>query len=398
MKKLSRIIAVALTLCLLMAIVPGFACATGDGDADGLLISPVIISANLSTRAQAVSELYALEGEPAFMNDNVFTDVPAGSDAEKAIVWASGKGIVNGYGGGVFGPEDVITREQLLTILWRYAKYKEYDVSVGENTNILSYEDAFDISSFAVAPIQWACGEGIITGTDGYIKPLDGLTANELANIIDRFAYVYGLSSAAPEIAGGWAINTTCGNVIIPDEAREALSLAASELLGAEYAPIAYLGSQVVAGTNYAFLCKVTTVTPDPLTKLAVVVVYKDLDGAAEITDVNDVDITAYTSDSSIAFPGAGITGGWAIWNESTGLLPKSANDAFNAATAELTGVSYNPAALLGTQVVAGVNYAILCAATLLSSEPSTALAVVIVNAPVDGEASVLSVANFNIK
>ena len=69
-------------------------------------------------------------------------------------------------------PDDNITREQLASILFRYAKFKGYDVSVGEDTNILSYEDAFSISEYAIPAMQWACGAGIISGNeDGTLNP-----------------------------------------------------------------------------------------------------------------------------------------------------------------------------------------------------------------------------------
>ncbi len=399
MKTFKKVFAAALVLCLLLAAVPGFALAVGEPEAeDG---SFVIISAPLATRAQTVSELYALEGEPAFMNDNIFSDVPAGCDYERAVVWANGKGIVGGYGDGRFGPEDTILREQLVTILWRYAKYKELDVSVGEETNILSYEDVFDISSYAVAAFQWACGEGIASSADGYLRPLDGLTPGEVTAIIDRFAYVYGLGSGEATIVGGWTVNTEAGTVYMPDYAREALDLAlAGGLTGASYTPLAYLGSQVVAGINYAYLCKITTVTAEPVSKLAVVIVYKDLSGNASITDVRDVNIADYTEDSAVNYPPAGgIPGGWTVWTESTGLLPKDAGAAFDEAMNGFVGVGYTPAVLLGKQVVAGTNYAFLCAATRVTAEPSTALAVVIVSDPIDGSGAVIrSVAGFSIK
>ena len=70
--------------------------------------------------------------------------------------------ILKGVGEKRFARENAVTREQLAAILWRYAQYKGYDVSVGEETNILSYADAFDISEYAIPAVQWACGAGII--------------------------------------------------------------------------------------------------------------------------------------------------------------------------------------------------------------------------------------------
>lgn len=400
MKGTKRILTIALAICLVLAVLPGFA-AADETEAVGEAV-PMLISAEFVTRAEAVAELYALDGEPAFMNANVFTDVPDDSGAEKAIVWASGKGIVNGYGDGVFGPDDSLTREQLVTILWRYARYKELDVSVGESTNILSYDDAFDVSAYAVAPFQWACGEGITTGSEGCLRPFGGLTGDEFAAILDRFAYIYGLSAAetVSAMAGGWALDSGCGDVAMPDAAREAFDLAADSILGASCTALAYLGSQVAAGTNYAYLCRVAAVTPEATDRLAVVIVYRDLSGNAEIAEVRDVYIGEYnTGDVAVSFPEDGLAGGWTIWNESNGLLPKRANEAFDEAVTAVTDVAYAPAALLGTQIVAGTNYAFLCTAVPVDEEAaSAALAVVIVYSPLEGEAAVTSAANFSIR
>ena len=399
MNKLKKALAVVLTICLGLAVVPGFAAAAEEEEEimDVLIAAPT--AAAPATRAQAVAELYALEGEPAFMNANVFDDVPAGSEAEAAIVWASGKGIVNGYGGGVFGPEDGVTREQLVTILWRYAQYKELDVSVGEDTNILSYNDAMEISSYAVAAFQWACGENIATDENGDLRPAEVLTAEEVSSLLDRFAYIYGLmSTASSGFAGGWTVNPYVEAADMPEGAREALDLALEGLVGVNVQPIACLGTQVVAGTNYAFLCKVRAISPTAEDRLVVYIVYRDLSGNATILEARDIAITDYTEASDISFPEAGMAGGWTIRTEGTALLTRKAEAAFAEATAGLVGVGYSPVALLGTQVVAGTNYAFLCAATRVTAQPSTALAVVIVNEAIGGEATVLSIANFSIR
>ena len=91
---------------------------------------------------------------------------------------------------------DNITREQLVTMLYRYAQLKGYDVSVGENTNILSYTDAFGVNEWAVAAMQWACGAGIINGIDGALQPQGYATRAQLAAILYRF--VEEVVNAAP--------------------------------------------------------------------------------------------------------------------------------------------------------------------------------------------------------
>ena len=116
-----------------------------------------------------------------------FDDVDNDTWYTEAVRWAASKKIVEGYGDGNFGVNDAITREQLVTILYRYAQYKGYDVSVGENTNILSYDDSFSISEYAYPALQWACGAGIISGDDGSLLPQNNATRSQVAVILQRF-------------------------------------------------------------------------------------------------------------------------------------------------------------------------------------------------------------------
>ena len=140
-----------------------------------------------TTRGMIVTILYRMEGKPAVFEACPFTDVKAGAYYERAIVWAAENGIVKGYGNGCFGPDDQITREQMAAILYRYAKNRGLDVSVGENTNILSYDDVLDISEYAVPAMQWACGAQIIHGADGRLTPGAKATRAQVAAILHRF-------------------------------------------------------------------------------------------------------------------------------------------------------------------------------------------------------------------
>ena len=94
-----------------------------------------------------------------------------------------------------FAPNASITREQMATMLFRYAKYCGYDVSVGENTNILSYGDAFGISEWAMPAMQWACGEGLIqgfaSGNTMNLAPQGTATRAQVATILVRFVDTY---------------------------------------------------------------------------------------------------------------------------------------------------------------------------------------------------------------
>ncbi|MBO5179773.1 MAG: S-layer homology domain-containing protein, partial [Clostridia bacterium] len=140
------------------------------------------------TRAMLVTVLYRLEGEPATNRSIPFADVDMSMYYANAVIWAKQNNIVNGVDENNFAPDREITREQLVTILYRFAQYKGKDVSVGENTNILSYDDVSQVSEYAIPAMQWACGSGIITGrTTATIAPKGTATRAEVATMLMRF-------------------------------------------------------------------------------------------------------------------------------------------------------------------------------------------------------------------
>ena len=141
------------------------------------------------TRADAVIALWKMEGSPVANYAMSFNDVTAETEYTEAIRWAAAVKIVNGYSEGSFAPNDILTREQLATILWRYAKYKKADVSVGESTNILSYDDAFEISEYAIPAFQWTCGSGVMSGnTVSTLAPKNAVTENLLSNVLSEYS------------------------------------------------------------------------------------------------------------------------------------------------------------------------------------------------------------------
>lgn len=140
-----------------------------------------------TTRSMVVTVLYRLEGSPALSSSSSFSDVASGAYYQDAVAWAVANGITSGYGNGKFGPNDHITREQFATFLYRYAKYKGLDVSVGEDTNILSYNDALTISEYAFPAMQWLCGEGIMQGSDDNLMPAGNATRAQIAALLHRF-------------------------------------------------------------------------------------------------------------------------------------------------------------------------------------------------------------------
>lgn len=146
-----------------------------------------------TTRAMITVMLWRLNGSPVVNDLLDFEDVEEGQWYTEAIRWAKSEGIAAGYGNGYFGTNDAITREQMVTILWRYAQYKGIDVSVGEDTNILSYNDAFDMAEYAIPAMQWACGSGMVQGMNDpngegmILAPESKGTRAQIATMMMRF-------------------------------------------------------------------------------------------------------------------------------------------------------------------------------------------------------------------
>ena len=137
------------------------------------------------TRGMMVTILYSLEGTPEAASAG-FTDVADGQWYAAAVNWAASNGIVSGYGDGVFGPNDTITREQMAAILYRYAQYKGCDVTA--SADLSGYADVDQISSYALTAMQWANAEGLISGTSATALSPDGpATRAQAAAIFMQF-------------------------------------------------------------------------------------------------------------------------------------------------------------------------------------------------------------------
>ena len=127
-----------------------------------------------STRAMLWTILARMDGET----------ISGAGWAEQARTWAVSTGVSDGT-----NPNGAVTREQLVTMLYRYAQMKGKDVSVGADTNILSYADADKISEYAVSAMQWACGAGIVNGvTADTIAPQAGATRAQMAAMLQRYS------------------------------------------------------------------------------------------------------------------------------------------------------------------------------------------------------------------
>ena len=145
-----------------------------------------------TTRAMVVEIIYRMAGSPSVSTTAGFTDVASSAWYADAVNWAARRGIVEGRTATTFDPNAPVTREELATLLYRYAVNSGYDTSVGANTNILSYTDAGSISDYAFDSLQWACGAGIVNGTgNGVLSPQGQATRAQLAAMLMRFCSEY---------------------------------------------------------------------------------------------------------------------------------------------------------------------------------------------------------------
>ncbi|MBR4308958.1 MAG: endonuclease [Oscillospiraceae bacterium] len=143
-------------------------------------------------RAMLVTVLWRNAGSPVEGMIN-FSDVTPSAWYADAVAWASHNGIVNGMGDGTFAPDAVINREQIATILYRYAIYRSYNTAGG--TSLSQFPDGAVVSAYAVDALQWAVAGGLINGisTQGvsYLRPQGSATRAQVATILMRFLEAY---------------------------------------------------------------------------------------------------------------------------------------------------------------------------------------------------------------
>ena len=174
MKKLSSMFLV-LALILSLAVAPA--------QAAGLNAS----STAPATRAVLASALWEREGKPVVNYAMQFSDVSQSASYAEAVRWAASEKLMGGVGDSLFLPDGTLDREQLATVLYRYAQYLGADVSVGEDTNILSYNDFLDRSDWAVSALQWALGSGVLDSDGANLNARKTVTQAEAAAALQRF-------------------------------------------------------------------------------------------------------------------------------------------------------------------------------------------------------------------
>lgn len=138
------------------------------------------------TRAMLVTVLYRLNGSEEVTGTNPFADVKSGQWYTDAVIWAKNNGIVDGISDTEFAPNSNVTREQIATIMCRYAKF--IGCSVENHADLVGYDDVSAISDWAADSMRWANSVGLITGrTDTTLVPKGTATRAEVATILMRF-------------------------------------------------------------------------------------------------------------------------------------------------------------------------------------------------------------------
>ena len=141
----------------------------------------------LVSRGTLAQILWSMAGKPVSEAVYAFVDVPEDYFARAAVAWAAENGVMVGYSDVHFAPEDMVTREQMLTALWRFAQLQGDEQDV-EHVDLSAFQDEKQISGYARDVLRWACGAEIISGSgDERLQPKESLTREQLAVVLWRF-------------------------------------------------------------------------------------------------------------------------------------------------------------------------------------------------------------------
>ena len=140
------------------------------------------------TRAQVVTMLWRIENSPVIACTVTFSDVADGAWYTDAVAWAAERKIVAGYPGGAFAPSQTITRQELVTILFRYAKLRTPERKAPEGIKLDAYSDVDRVAAFAFEPMRWAVGTGVVNGTSATtLSPKGTATRAQLVQMLYRW-------------------------------------------------------------------------------------------------------------------------------------------------------------------------------------------------------------------
>lgn len=221
-------------------------------------------------------------------------------------------------------------------------------------------------------------------------------TAKKVFSFLMAMVCLFALSSgfAVEERAsldGGWTPYETIQAPILTKDAKDAFALAMESYNGLPMEPAALLGTQLVSGTNYAYLAKVKLLPENAASGWYFVEVYQDLKGNAEVTGA--VEINPADLKTKEELPEQGLVGAWEPAGTANAIsLPEEAWGPFWKASENYDGVNLNPLALIATQLVAGTNYLIVCQGTVMTEEPVTALYFVTMYVDLEGNSEFTNV------
>ena len=139
----------------------------------------------LVTRQQATRILYALDGKPEVTGTVSFADLTGREGYTDAVIWATQHGFITGYFDATFRPDAVITRQQFVAMLYKYAFYKGYDLTA--SVELSQFDDGGDVVPYAVEPMRWAATHQIVQGSHGILGPAEQLTRAQVACMIHTF-------------------------------------------------------------------------------------------------------------------------------------------------------------------------------------------------------------------
>ena len=170
------------------------------------------------TRAQIVQILYAKEGKPLVTSINPFTDIPENKWFSAAVLWSNKNSIVAGYPDKSFHPNQPVTREQLITIMYKYASFKEFNISaeISSREKLEKYPDYGQISNYAKTSMAWALDKGILSGTNKGIEPKGTANRAQMAVIMKAFCENVENKPDTPEDDSG-SHSVPSVNPVLPD-------------------------------------------------------------------------------------------------------------------------------------------------------------------------------------
>ena len=200
------------------------------------------------------------------------------------------------------------------------------------------------------------------------------------------------------KITGGW----TYSNVepgTLPEDAEAAFAEALDGFDGASYKPLACIGKQIVSGINYAVIAQKTVVSSDTDPELSVLFISKSVSGTTKLTSIKPFKVDDYVGDGEDSdAKGSTLTGGWVV--PTTGELttmPQKLASAWSDATSDYDGMSFEVLASVGTQAVAGTNYALICRGKTVSLDANSGIYLVVLSVDLSDNATISSVSPIDV-